>query len=134
MVIDTPAIVAVLFDEPERPRFTELLEHAQVRLVSAVIRVEAASVVEGRKSEAGRERLDRFFRMTDPEIVTVTTEQAEFAVDAFRRFGRGRHPAALNIGDCFAYVLATRPAKHCSSRRRLRADRHRPAIGDMPRI
>jgi ribonuclease VapC len=106
MVIDTSAIVAILFNEPERKRFATLLENAEVRLVSAVTRVEAAFVVEGRKAEAGRERLDRFFRMTDPEIVPVTPEQAEIAVDAFRRFGRGRHPAALNIGDCFVYALA----------------------------
>ena len=106
MVIDTSAIIAILFNEPERKRFAELLENAEVRLVSAVTRVEAAFVVEGRKSGAGRERLDRFFRMTDPEIVPVTPEQAEIAVEAFRRFGRGRHPAALNIGDCFVYALA----------------------------
>src|ERR687893_377653 len=98
MVIDTSAIIAILFDEPERKRFTELLESADARLVSAVTRVEAAFVVEGRKGDAGRERLDRFFQVTDPEIVSVTPEQAEIAVDAFRRFGRGRHPAALNIG------------------------------------
>lgn len=106
MVIDTSAIIAILFNEPERKQFTELLESAAVRLVSAVTRVEAAFVVEGRKREAGRERLDRFFQMTEPEIASVTPEQAEIAVGAFRRFGRGRHPAALNIGDCFAYALA----------------------------
>ena len=106
MVIDTSAIIAILFDEPERKRFTELLESADARLVSAVTRVEAAFVVEGRKGDAGRERLDRFFQVTDPEIVSVTPEQAEIAVDAFRRFGRGRHPAALNISDCFTYALA----------------------------
>ncbi len=49
---------------------------------------------------------DRFFRLTDTEIVGVTPELAEIAVEAFRRFGRGRHPARLNIGDCFAYALA----------------------------
>src|SRR6185312_1260646 len=75
-------------------------------LVSAVGRVEAAFVVECRKHDAGRERLDRFFRLTGAEVVTVTREQAEMAVEAFRRFGRGRHPARLNIGDCFAYALA----------------------------
>jgi len=106
MVIDTSVIVAILFDEPERNRFTQLFEDAETLLVSAVSRVEAAFVVEGRKGNAGRERLDRFFRLTDPEIVAVTPEQAEIAVDAFGRFGRGRHPAALNIGDCFSYALA----------------------------
>ena len=106
MVIDTSAILTILFNEPERQRFAALLEAAEVRLVSAVTRVEAAFVIEGRHKDAGRERLDRFFRMSDPEIVPVTPEQAEIAVEAFRRFGRGRHPAALNIGDCFCYALA----------------------------
>ena len=106
MVIDTSAIVAILFNEPERRSFSRLIRDAEVRLVSAVGRVEAAFVVEGRKRQAGRERLDRFFHLTGAEIVAVTPEQAELAVDAFRRFGRGRHPAGLNIGDCFAYALA----------------------------
>jgi ribonuclease VapC len=106
MVIDTSAIVAILFDEPERDRFTRLIDEATSRLVSAVGRVEAVCVVEGRKHEAGRERLDRFFRLTGAQIVGVTPELAEEAVEAFRRFGRGRHPARLNIGDCFAYALA----------------------------
>jgi ribonuclease VapC len=106
MVIDTSAICAILFDEPERPRFDRLIDADTVRMISAVTRVEAAFVVEGRKGSAGRERLDRFFRLTAPEIVTVTKDQAELAVEGFRRFGRGRHPAALNIGDCFAYALA----------------------------
>jgi ribonuclease VapC len=106
MVIDTSAIVAILFDEPERDRFTRLIDDAASRLVSAVGRVEAVCVVEGRKHEAGRERVDRFFRLTGAEIVGVTPELAEFAVEAFRRFGKGRHRARLNIGDCFAYALA----------------------------
>ncbi len=62
--------------------------------------------MEGRKGEAGRERLDRFFRLTQAEVVAVTEAQAELAIVGFRRFGRGRHPARRNIGDCFAYALA----------------------------
>jgi ribonuclease VapC len=106
MVIDTSAIVAILFDEPDHRLYDEAIEAAQVRLVSAVTRVELSFVVEGRKGEAGRERLERFFRFTGTEIVTVTPQQAEIAIDAFRRFGRGRHRAGLNIGDCFSYALA----------------------------
>jgi ribonuclease VapC len=107
MVIDTSAIVAVLFDEPDHRLYDEAIERADVRLVSAVTRVELCFVIEGRKGDAGRERLERFFRFTGTDIVAVTPQQAEIAVDAFRRFGRGRHPAALNIGDCFSYALAT---------------------------
>ena len=69
-------------------------------------RVELAFVIEGRKREAGRERLERFFQLSGAEIVAVTPQQTEIAVGAFRRFGRGRHRASLNIGDCFAYALA----------------------------
>jgi ribonuclease VapC len=61
MVIDTSAIIAILFDEPERQRFAELLENTSTRLVSAVTRVEAVFVAEGRKGDAGREHLNRFF-------------------------------------------------------------------------
>jgi ribonuclease VapC len=106
MVIDTSAIVAVLFDEPERATFDRLIARDGVRLISAVARVEAAFVVEGRKGAEGRERLARFFQLTGAEIVPVSVQQSELAVEAFRRFGKGRHPARLNIGDCFAYALA----------------------------
>lgn len=106
MVIDTSAVVAILFDEPDQRRYGEAIEAATVRLVSAVTRVELAFVIEGRKREAGRERLERFFQLTGAEIVAVTPQQAEIAIDAFRRFGRGRHRARLNIGDCFSYALA----------------------------
>jgi ribonuclease VapC len=106
MVIDTSAIVAILFDEPDQRGYGEAIEAATVRLVSAVTRVELAFVIDGCKREAGRERLERFFQLTGAEIVAVTPQQAEIAVDAFRRFGRGRHPAGLNIGDCFSYALA----------------------------
>ena len=106
MVIDTSAIVAILFGEPDQRRYDEAIEAAQVRLVSAVTRVELAFVVEGRKREAGRESLEQFFRLTGAEIVAVTPQQAEIAIAAFRRFGKGRHRAGLNIGDCFSYALA----------------------------
>jgi ribonuclease VapC len=106
MVIDTSAIVAILLDEPEHYDFDRLIDADGVRLISVVTRVEAAFVVEGRRGHAGRLRLDRFFELTAAEIVSVTPEQAELAVEAFRRYGKGRHPIGLNIGDCFSYALA----------------------------
>ena len=106
MVIDTSAIVAILRDEPERYEFDRLIHADDVRLASAVTRVEASFVIEGRWGNAGRLGLDRFFRLADIEIVTVTAEQAELAVEAFRRYEKGRHPIGLNIGDCFPYALA----------------------------
>jgi ribonuclease VapC len=106
MVLDTSAIVAILEDEPERERFVRLVADDDVRLLSAVSRVECTCVVEGRKRDAGRAELDLFLREAAIEITAVTADQAEIACEAFRRFGRGRHPAGLNIGDTFAYALA----------------------------
>jgi ribonuclease VapC len=106
MVIDTSAIVATLLDEPDRAAFDRLIEDDPTRLVSAITRVEATFVIESRKGEPGRERLDRFFRLTGAEVVAATPEQVGIACMAFRRFGKGRHPAGLNLGDVFAYALA----------------------------
>ncbi len=69
-------------------------------------RVGLSFVVEGRKGNAGRVLLERFFRLTHADIIAVTPQQAEAAIDTFRRYGKGRHKAALNIGDCFSYALA----------------------------
>jgi ribonuclease VapC len=106
MVIDTSAIVAILEDEPERARFVRLVAADVVRLLSAVSRVECTCVIEGRKRAAGRAELDRFLHEAAIEVAPVTADQAEIACEVFRRFGRGRHPAGLNIGDTFAYALA----------------------------
>lgn len=106
MVIDTSAIVAILFAEADQRRYDEAIEATTTRLISAVTRVELALVVEGRKGDAGRAALERFFELTDLDIVAVTPRHAERAIEAFRRFGKGRHPAGLNIGDCFSYALA----------------------------
>jgi ribonuclease VapC len=106
MVIDTSAIIAILLDEPERAAFDRHIEADPVRLVSAVGRVEAGIVIETRKGVAGRRRLERFLHLIASDIVTVTPEQAEIALEAFRLFGKGRHRAGLNIGDCFAYAAA----------------------------
>jgi ribonuclease VapC len=107
MVIDTSAVVAILEDEPERARFVRLIAADEVRLLSAVSRVECTCVIEGRKRAAGRADLDLFLREAAIEVAPVTADQAEIACEVFRRFGRGRHPAGLNIGDTFAYALAT---------------------------
>ena len=106
MVIDTSAIVAILADEPEGPRFVQMIAADEVRLLSAVSRVECTCVIEGRKRAAGRAALELFLREAAIEIAPVTADQAEIASEVFRRFGRGRHPAGLNIGDTFAYALA----------------------------
>ena len=106
MVLDTSAIVAILLDEPERHRFIRLIEAVPVRQLSAASRVAATLVIEGRKRAAGRADLDLFLAEAEIEIVPVTLEQAEIACEAFRRYGKGRHPAGLNFGDVLAYALA----------------------------
>ena len=107
MVIDTSALLAILLGEPDAERFARAVGDAPVRLLSAVNRVELSCVIEGRKGETGRADVEVLLRDGGFDIVSVTPQQAEIAVDAFRRFGRGRHRARLNIGDCFAYALAT---------------------------
>ena len=106
MVIATSAIMAILFGETDQARLVAAIEAAPVGLISAVTRVELACVVEGRKGEAGRALLEEFLRAAAIETVSVTAAQADVAIEAFRRFGRGRHPAGLNLGDCFSYALA----------------------------
>lgn len=106
MVIDTSAIVAILADEPERRSFNLIIEADRVRLLSAVSLVETAIVLGNRYGEAAERELDLFVYKANIEITPVDTEQAGVARRAYIRFGKGRHPARLNFGDCFAYALA----------------------------
>lgn len=107
MVIDTSAIVAILHDEPERDGFARRLDECTLPRMSAVTRVELTCVLEGRGGDMGRALLEQFLAEAAIEVVPVDAEQVRIACEAFRRFGKGRHPAALNIGDCFSYALAT---------------------------
>lgn len=107
MVIDTSALLAILQDEPERRAFNLLIEHAESRLLSAVSFVEASIVIASRFGAEGLQSLDLFLSRAGVELVEVDAEQAHAARDAFLRFGRGRHPAGFNFGDCFSYALAT---------------------------
>ncbi|HLZ84906.1 MAG TPA: type II toxin-antitoxin system VapC family toxin [Caulobacteraceae bacterium] len=106
MIIDTSAILAILLGEPDAPRFAEAVGSAHPRLLSAANLLEASMVVEARKGDDGARDLDLFVYRGEIEIVPVDREQVEVARLAWRRFGKGRHPAGLNYGDCFAYVLA----------------------------
>src|SRR5271165_1118785 len=106
MVVDTSALVAILLGEPDAARFARALADAPLRLLSAVSRVELSFVIEGRKGETGRADVELMLRDGGFEVVSAAPQQAEIAVDAFRRFGRGRHRVRLNIGDRFSYALA----------------------------
>jgi ribonuclease VapC len=106
MVLDTSALLAILLDEPERRTFNEAIEAAETRVVSAASFVEVSIVIESRFGAEGVRDLDVFIERAGIEIAAVDAEQAHEARRAFSRFGKGRHRAGLNYGDCFAYALA----------------------------
>ena len=106
MVIDTSAILAILADEPERRRFNEAIQTADTRSMSTASFVESSIVLEVRHGYEGLRDLDLFVAKAEIALVPVDIDQAHIARQAFRAFGKGRHPAGLNFGDCFAYALA----------------------------
>ena len=106
MVIDSSAVIAILFDEPDREELVAAVEADGRRFMSAANLLESAIVVEARRGEhAGRE-LDLLLHRAEVEIVPFDVEQSRLAIAAWRRFGKGHHPAGLNFGDCFAYALS----------------------------
>lgn len=106
MVIDTSAVIAILNDEPERRSFNAAIEQAETCLISAASFVEVSMVLEARKGYEGVRDFDLFVSRAGIRLAEVDAEQAEIARAAFRQFGKGRHPANLNFGDCFSYALA----------------------------
>jgi ribonuclease VapC len=106
MVLDSSAVLAILFDESERSAFTTAIEGDPRRLMSAANLLEAALVVEARRGEPAGRDLDLLLHRAEVQVISVDANQVEVARTAWRRFGKGRHPAALNFGDCFAYALA----------------------------
>ncbi len=106
MVIDTSALLAILLDEEERRAYNEAIEAAASRMMSVATFVEVSIVIESRYGAEGLRDLDLFIDRADIEVVEVDLEQGQLARRAFSRFGKGKHPAGLNYGDCFAYALA----------------------------
>jgi ribonuclease VapC len=106
VVVDTSALLAILFGEPERDRCIALLAGAEDPLISAGTLVEASIVMQARHGDDGVRDLDELLATAGIRPVAVDADQARLARDAFARFGKGRAPAGLNFGDCFAYALA----------------------------
>ena len=106
MIIDISALVAILDQEPEADRIVRTLASAPERTLSAANLVEAGIVMQARRGDDGARDLDLLLAKLRVDIAAVTASQADIARKAFRRYGRGRHPANLNFGDCFAYALA----------------------------
>ena len=111
MVIDSSALVAIIFDEPERQRLEDAIQLDSSRLVSAVTKLESSIVLFGRSGRALLDELDRLLARIAATIVPFDDHQSEIARDAFARFGKGRHRAALNFGDCAAYALSVAEAE-----------------------
>jgi len=105
MVIDTSAVLAILLDERESKAIRDAIEGDPIRLMSSASFLEASIVVEARFGEPGGRELDLLMHAAKIDVVAVDLEQAEIARDGYREFGKGRHPAALNFGDCFSYAL-----------------------------
>jgi len=106
MVIDTSAVMAILQQEEEAEHFSRLIEDATVKLMSAGTALETGILAESRRGRAGASELENFILRARIEIVSFDIDQATIARDAHRRYGKGRHPAGLNMGDCFSYALA----------------------------
>lgn len=106
MVVDSSAVLAVLFNEPERDAFADALSAATVRLMSSVNVLEAAVVASSRKGPHGARELDLLLHRAEIEVTPFTADHLRLSRDAYERYGKGRHPAGLNLGDCCAYALA----------------------------
>jgi ribonuclease VapC len=106
MVIDTSALLAILQNEPERSAYNRAIELADTRTLSTASFVELSMVIESRYGPEGTRDLDLFLSRANIELIPVSSDQAYVARQAFRQYGKGRHPAGLNFGDCFSYALA----------------------------
>lgn len=111
MVVDTSAVIAILKKEPGWKRLQEALLGAEIAVMSAAVVVEASIVIEAAGGEAAVKELDALLDAAAIEIVPFQPEQVALAREGFRRFGKGRHPARLNFGDCLSYALARQRAE-----------------------
>jgi ribonuclease VapC len=106
MVLDTSAVLAILQNEPERASFSEAIEAAETRSMSAASLLECSMIIESRFGADGVRDLDFLLAKAHIVIEPVDEDQARVARQGFRRFGKGRHPAGLDFGDCFSYALS----------------------------
>jgi ribonuclease VapC len=133
MVIDTSVIVSIMLEEEGSEEFLLKLGEADSRKISAISYMEASMVLITKRGEGVEKILDTMLAEGQIAIVPVSVVQAQIAREAFRRFGKGRHPAGLNFGDCFSYALA----KHTGEPLLFKGDDFRrtditPAHDDLP--
>lgn len=106
MVIDASALLAILLREPEAEDFSRSIAGDPKRLVSALSALEAAIVIHARKGPAGIRELDLLFHSAGVTVVSFDADQVLLARGAYEMYGKGHHPAALNLGDCCSYALS----------------------------
>jgi ribonuclease VapC len=106
MIVDSSALVAILKNEPEALRLTTAIAESAICRLPASCLLETSMLLLGRQSEDAVRDLDLYVARSKMEITPFTESQAGLAREAFRRFGKGRHPAKLNFCDCMAYALA----------------------------
>jgi ribonuclease VapC len=106
VVIDTSAVLAILWGEPDSSRLLDAIEADPALRISAASMVESGIVAQARHGDSGERELDSLTQRLAIDVVPVTAEQADIARSAYRRYGKGRHVASLNYGDCFSYALA----------------------------
>lgn len=106
MIVDSSAIIAVLRNEPDAAAISAALQQAPICRMSAVTYVEAAIVTDSNENPVLSRRFDDLLRDVKMRVESVTFDQGRLARQAYRDFGKGRHKAGLNFGDCFAYALA----------------------------
>jgi ribonuclease VapC len=106
IAVDSSIVVAIMRDESDARIWTEVLDQASKSLMSVVSYVETNMVIAGRRPNADSEQVGVLLRALSIDVMPVTLEQGDLALSAFMTFGKGRHPAKLNISDCFSYALA----------------------------
>ena len=106
MVVDSSALMAILMNEPERMDYLGRIVADPVRFLSTVSYLECSMLMYSRKGKAGVDQFDALLKRLDVELVSADAAQSVVARDAFIRFGKGHHPAKLNLGDCFSYALS----------------------------
>ena len=106
MILDASALLAILLDEPEAPAIAQAMAAAPRRRISAVSWLETAMVITARRGDHGADAFRALVDKLQAEIAPVDQRQAETAYAAWLAYGKGRNPAALNLGDCFSYALA----------------------------
>lgn len=106
MILDTSSVIAILYREPEAATFAQRIHDADICRISVATYVELSMVVQNQLGPEGMLQADAFFRRAGVTIEPVTLDHGELARQAFLDFGKGRHKAGLNFGDCFSYALA----------------------------